>query len=310
MSAAEVLLAALAGACWLLAQHLEPPVPAWPTDDRPPAQLNGNYVYWDSARWQAVVVFPSEAQGATAAPPKIARVPFHNRFDPRVREKTNIQGKTFLYEYSAQNGAGAIDSVASWALVTPCGDPSFKISKQDGHSWQARIPAAPQVELPHLKELDCYATTFAEPAQTPGSPPAKFSVASAYKPGLTTASASHYPPFEVPADWPEPVMIQLTKLGDPRWADAHVPTIGPRFPPETSTASIAADFRDGIADLVRRGSIEAGSPFAIEAIATFSEIAETGDVRAFSIRSRPSEGLESEILNAAMISFDIAKRTP
>ncbi|MGH9559498.1 MAG: hypothetical protein ACRD30_09685 [Bryobacteraceae bacterium] len=254
----RTLLAALTIVWWLavpgigLAQTREPPVPIWPGGDQAPPNLNGYYVYWDSFGWQAVVVLTGDLQGTPGAPVKVVRVPFHNRFDIHLAASVTLSEGKYSYLYSVQNGGAAKDPVTSWSLVTPCED-QLTIAQQNSHCGKAGIPAAPQVLLPHIKKLACYATCFDDTPIVPGSPPTQLSISSVDLPGMVTFSAGNYPPFEVPRDWPDVIREQLSLLGALAWSNQQFPTIGPRFAPGTPTKAIVADFQESIKDLIAGG---------------------------------------------------------
>src|SRR5581483_6292878 len=193
----------LIGVGLMLAQNRNAPVPLWPQSDRIPSDLNGNYVFWDPRAWQIVVVLTGALRGEPNAAPEVVRVPFRNRFDPHISAAVSVQNELYVYKYAVQNGPAAKDSIKSWAIAVPCGDALLTVAGDHCGGSGARPPVAQtaeQVMLPHLKERGCHTTCFTEAPQSPGSFPDHFEIASSYKPGLTTASASNYPPFEVPRD--------------------------------------------------------------------------------------------------------------
>jgi len=292
----------------MLAQNPSIPVPLWPRDDRAPASLSGNYVFWDSAAWQIVVVLPGALQGQPDAPSRVVRIPFKNRFEPQISATVSKQDETYIYNYAVQNGPAARDPIQSWGLAAPCDDALLTVNGEHCGGSGVRPPqahTAQQVVLPHLKARGCYTRCFTEVPQAAGSPAARFQITSSYRPGLTTAAAANTPAFEVPKDWPDLLLEQLTKVGDPNWADMHVATIGPRFSANLPVNTIAADFRDSVNDLIQNGSLNPSSAFVSEARALFSRIAESGESGGGTISSRPGTKLEAEILQAAILSLGI-----
>ncbi len=290
-------------------RDLAPPVPIWPRDDRPPEPLNGHYVFWDPDKWQIVVVLTGGVRGAVGAPPEVTRVPFRNRFALHVAATVAADGQTYIYSYSAENGRDGKDPVTSWDFVTPCIDPDFRIDEANSHCTKTLMPTATQDLLPHVAEPACHATCFPDDAVRPGSGPAEITVRSRARPGLTTFSAGNYPPFDVPLDWPEVVLDQLTALGGLRWSNRHCATIGPRFPPGTLDRAIATDFLEGIDDLVGGGDLTAGSPVVAELRSDLSRIARDSASPSPAIHSRPGTELEAEMLRAAMLSLGLRSAT-
>jgi hypothetical protein len=82
--------------------------------------------------------------------------------------------------------------------------------------------------------------------------------------------------------------------------------LGPRFSPGTPPDSIAADFRDSLNDLLQNGTLKPGSAFVSEAQALFTRIAGNGESAGTIIRARPGTELETEILQAAILSLGVS----
>jgi len=164
---------------------------------------------------------------------------------------------------------------------------------------------AKQLELPAIKAPGCYAAcgSVGAPAKA-GDDVGEFQIVSSYKPGLTTAEASNYPPFQVPSTWPEVILTELTKLGDPAWSNWHTVTIGPRFDPGTPLADIASDFHDGLDRLIQTGRLSPKSKFVSELRVILTRAAQAGQSQGTAVPSTaPSTEMERELLDAVGASL-------
>ncbi len=279
------------------------PVPRWP--GRLPSELNDQYVFLDPSKDEIVVVLPGRLTGEPGAPPQIVRVPLRNRIAPELTSSVSRnQSGSYDYTYALQNGRGAIETVTTWSLVAPCEDATFQFTHQRWRCVRSRTAIAKQLELPAVQALGCYATCFADTPLRPAAVATSFRIVSAYKPGLTTASASHFPPFEARSNWPDVVLSQLSKLGDPAWSDKHMVTIAPRFAVDTPLSVIASDFHDGVDQLIRTRRLDIRSEFVSELQSIVSQIASTGRPQA-PPAAKPAAELEREILQAALISLEV-----
>lgn len=301
---ARVLVALLPGA--LAGQTAAPPVPLWPSDNRPPRNLQGNYVFLDQTASAIVVVIPGSLEGQPDRPAQIIRVPLHNRFDPEVTVSiSRVEPSGYRYLYSLANGRAATDPVKGWIVAASCNDPRSSIEAHPS-GWRCiriddRFASVRQFALPYLSP-GCALICFLDGQQPPDSPSDQFAVVSGLKPGLTTASAGNDPPFQASRDWPEVILEQLATLGNPAWSSRHIVTLGPRFGTDVSAAAIATDFLRGLAELVRTGRLASDSDFLRQLRAALAQAAQTGRVDATLIVN-PSTELEREIAEAVKLSL-------
>ena len=304
-----LLCAALFSQVTLTAQTPVPPVPLWPPDNKPPRDLQGNYVFWDQPAHEAVVVIPGALRGEPDRATEIVRVPFKNRLDPQVAVSVSrVDPDRYRYVYSLANGSAAKDPVTSWTIVVPSNDPQFGIEARTSgwHGGKGRLETARQYALPYIAALGHPLICSVDGQQTPGSASGQVTVVSGDKPGFVTVSASNYPPFQVPRDWPEVILYsQLVKLGDFAWSDIHRVTIGPRFGMDTPATAIAADFLEGLKELIRTGRLSGDSGFVRELQGTLTRAAQDGGKIASPIAAGPSTALEREILSAVRLTFGL-----
>lgn len=303
---AVALLGLVAFAQMLRAQGSAAPVPLWPQDDKPPRDLQGNYVYLNQPADQIVVVIPGVLRGEPDGSLEIVRVTFRNRFDPQVRVSIDqTESGRYRYLYAFSNGAAAKDAIKSWTIVTPCQDQPFGFEAFP-NGWtcgRTNSGLARQYALPRISGLACYADCFLKVPQPPRSSTTQIAFVSGEKPGLTTASAGgSYPPFEVQFDWPDVILSQLSRLGDYAWSQKHVVTLGPRFSRETPIPVIASDFLQGLNDLIRAGRLAADARLVRDLKTILAQIS-AGNTSQISIDASPFTELEGEILNAMRLSL-------
>lgn len=308
---ALVILAVLQGV--LAGQTAAPPVPLWPSDNRPPSDLQGNFVFLDQGANTIVVVIPGSLRGQPDGAPEIVRVLFNNRFDPEVLVSVGkAEPDRYRYAYSLANGRSAKDPVKGWSIAASCGDPRSSIeappigwhcTRIDDRFARVRQLALPYLLAPpYLSEPGCAVVCFLDGQQPPSSTIAQLTVVSGLKPGFTTASAENYPPYQVSQDWPEAVLEQVARLGGPAWSSKYTVAIGPRFGADFSASNIAADFLQGLAELVRTGRLANDSAFLRQLRAALAQAAQTGRVDTTQIAS-PSTDLEREIAEAVRLSL-------
>jgi hypothetical protein len=303
-------LAALSQALLWAQQGPTPQVQPWPQDNKPPQDLQGNYVFLNQPADQIVVVIPGTLRGQPDQPPEIVRMVFNNRFDPQVKVSlVQPEPHRYRYLYSFSNGRAAKDAVADWTIVAPCQDPQFAYDTPPAgwHCGKAPSGLARQFALPHISGLACHATCYMDSPHPPGSAASQVTLVSGHKPGLTTASAGGvYPPFPVQFDWPDVILSQLSNLGDAAWSKKHVVTVGPRFTQETPIPAMASDFLQGLNELIRTGRLADDSRFVRDLKTILTQISEDnrGQI-SYRIGSSPSTDLEGEILSAVRLSLGL-----
>jgi hypothetical protein len=297
----------------LAGQTAAPPVPLWPSDNRPPNDLQGKFVFLDQGTSTIVMVIPGSLRGQPDVATEIIRVPFKNQFDPQVSVSLgSAEPDRYRYAYSLANGKTAKDPVKDWSIVASCGDPRSSLdalpigwhcTRIDNPFAKARQLALPYLLAPpHLPEPGCAVACFLDGQQPPDSMGARLTVVSGLKPGFTTASAGNYPPYQVSQEWPEAVLEQVAKLDAAGWSNKHTVTLGPRFGADFSASNIVADFLQGLSELVRTGRLANDSNFLRQLRTALAQAAQTGGLDPAQI-ARPSTDLEREIAEAVKLSL-------
>jgi hypothetical protein len=292
----------------VLAVGLSAQPTAWPANNKPPSNLNGNYVYVDQGTSTIVIVVPGSLRGRPDQPEQTLRIPYRNRFDPHVTSSVSrVEIGRFLYGYSLSNGREAVDSVNSWKIATTCGG-AFEIVAQPGGWHCMRLEhaiAVRQYALSYVAGPVCPVQCFLDRKQAPGSPSDKLSVVSALKPGLTSVTAEDYTAFPVAQlseDLPDAVVTQVARLSNFARSAKDAITVGPRFGPEVSFQEIANDFLDGLGLLAQGGRLRGDSSFAKQLRAELERAATGGRFDGARLAS-PSTELEREITVAVRLSL-------
>lgn len=291
----------------LAGQSGVPPVPPWPSDNKPPSNLSGNYIFLDQAGSAIVVVIPGALRGEPDQPAEIIRLPFHNRFDPVVAVSiAKAEPDRYRYVYSLANGRAAKDSVASWKIAISCDDPQFSIDSRPigWHCTEIDGVGLRQFALPYVSGSTCAVVCFLDGQQAPNSASDQLTILSGARPGFTTASAENYPTFQVSQDWPEVIRYstQLTTLGGFAWSDRHTVTLGPRFGTDVGASAMATDFLQGLAELVRTRRLPSDSEFLRRLRAALTQAAQTGHLGNANF-GNVSTDFEREIIEAVKLSF-------
>jgi hypothetical protein len=307
-----IMVALLARA--VLAQPATPAVPPWPADNKPPNNLQGNYVFLDQAASTIVIVIPGSLRGQPDQPGEIIRVPYHNRFDPQVAVSiSQAEPGQYLYVYSLANGRLAADTVNSWKVAVTCGGESFRIDARPIGWHCGRLEhstAVHQYALPYIEGHVCPVQCFLDGQQPPDSASEQIAVVSGLRPGFTTASAEDYkgyPVMELSQELPDSVITQLAKLGDFARSSKPTITLGPRFGVDVTASQISADFSQGLNQLVRTGSLASDSGFVKQLRTALVQAAQTGRLDTTHLAD-PSTELEREITGAVKLS--LAPGTP
>jgi hypothetical protein len=283
------------------------PLPSWPSDNKPPGDLRGNFVFLDQAGSTIVVVIPGSLKGEPDQPAEIIRVPFHNRFDPQVAVSiAKAEPDRYRYVYSLANGKAAKDSVTSWKLAVSCADPQFSIDSRPigWHCTETDGVGLRQFALPYISESGCAVVCFLDGPQPPNSTNDQITILSGARPGFTTASAENYPAFQVSQDWPEVIRYsaQLTTLGGFAWSDKHTVTFGPRFGANSGVSAIATDFLQGLTELIRTHRLGIDSEFLRQLRAALTQAVQTGHMDTTHLASASTD-LERGIAEAIKLSL-------
>jgi hypothetical protein len=298
----------------LAGQSGAPPIPPWPSDNKPPRNPQGNYIFLDQTASTIVVVIPGALTGEPDQSAQIIRLPFHNRFDPEVSVSiAKTEPDRYRYVYSLANGKAAEDAVTSWKIALSCDDPQFSIDSRPigWHCTETHGAGLHQFALPYVSGSTCAVVCFLDGPQAPNSASARLTILSGVRPGFTTASAENYPTFQVPQDWPEVIRYssQLSTLGDFAWSDKHTVTLGPRFSAGVSASAMATDFLQGLAELVSSRRLAGDSEFLKQLRADLTQAAQTGHLGNATL-GNASTDLEREIAEAVKLSFGQAGAQP
>jgi len=291
----------------LAGQSGAPPIPPWPSDNKPPRNLQGSYVFLDQAASTIVVVIPGALTSEPDQSAQIIRLPFHNRFDPEVSVSiAKTEPDRYRYVYSLANGKEAKDSVTSWKIALSCDDSQFSIDSRPigWHCTQTQGAGLRQFALPYVSGSTCAVVCFLDGQQAPNSASDQLTILSGARPGFTTASAENYPTFQVSQDWPEVIRYstQLTTLGGFAWSDRHTVTLGPRFGTDVGASAMATDFLQGLAELVRTRRLPSDSEFLRRLRAALTQAAQTGHLGNANF-GNASTDFERGIIEAVKLSF-------
>lgn len=223
----------------------------------------------------------------------------------------------YRFSYSISNGANARRAIWSWALVVPAEDDSTVLKHPlwrptSPASLATNAPIAPQGAFPGGPELRRSAslgkfarwtTSMEEHPIRPGQSMTQFVVASAFRPGWTTAYASAGKGIELPFEMPAEIYQELAVLQRPENEQSAVLTIGPKFGPGTSIQWIAADWHLGVQKLIVNGALSGESPYVRELLFALEQAA-TGELQAPpAIRVKPAAGIEEKVHRAIALAL-------
>jgi hypothetical protein len=146
------------------------------------------------------------------------------------------------------------------------------------------------------------------PAIEPGECLGRFNIDSDHMPGFLLAGFSAFGTrFQPDRTWPEEVFDQMAYYEELTWFQKNVITIGPALPPATPRKEVAANFDQGLRELVQEGRLQPQSPFVKE-LSGIIETLLSKEVPSSGLRltAVPSSQEELGILRAAQLSLKIA----
>jgi hypothetical protein len=289
------------------------PVPIWPKDGDISQLPKGQYVFYDLHTVEYVVYYAPDSKDVQSVQPTVLRFGTHSLVDPEVSSAVTTTGDgRFHYTYKVENKAHARQSIRKISLP----DYSDSSPRGAGANWTAHVEphnerdlTTPTVSVSAIE----WTSNSASPSIAPGNAMQGLMVDSTSLPGFVNMtfrgdSKSNEYTSDVAASLPKEVRDQLARVMNPAWDSRNSMVIGPRFPKDTSPSTTAQNYSLGIQWLIRRGRLNADSPFVVQAQALFNEQLQAGDQTLLSSRSldfvkQAKPGLEEMIANALEIAL-------
>ena len=300
---------------------LTSPIPLWPVDGNIPRELDGKFVFLDAATGQLVIAVPENF-----GTPDFANAPGRRnvqRFDLNSLVQATVdvtvqetQNK-FRYAYRVNNSSRAKHPITNWHLALP----AFETG--DGASAPANWKASPMraqasiirtglgtnnatgVLLSFFKDDPRSVTDPFISAIHPGGALSGFEIASARKPGFTTAFVRGGQNVNLPSDLPSDLPPEVHQQAAPALAfefnSQPVLTLGPKFDLTTPNISIVQDFHLGLQRLVQHRLLDR-SPAVQEALSKLETYLKNGG-SPLQFNEKPAPGLETEILSGMKLSL-------
>jgi len=273
------------------------PVPFWQETANPSDVADG--VYYDLPHMEYVASYKG-AGGDTG--PTVLRFGSHRFTEPDITSGVTATSDGFLYTYTVSNDVSARQPIRAISLTVDPGSPT----RVAHPSWSGKQHPSIKTGLSPSASIDWTPAT-ADQAIAPGGSGAGFTVESTSSPGFVTVTFkgdSQSPEYDesAAATLPDPIRQQLSRVFANSSDLKTTLTIGPRFPRGASQAEVARNFLSGIQVLIRRGKLDAASPFTQSAVGVLSLQAGAGDAAVLSAADFPfaqaKPGLETTIANA------------
>ncbi len=269
-----------------------------------------------------VVRAPKEPGGDLSGEKEIVRVLLHNRLVPEVDvvDLGIMLSGDFRYSYQVCNDRSAKDPIEVFMFPVPIGQTHVCMRHEisDGPWGGPCGPGAGGREIgteqPFLPGTTVRMYTgWAGVVQPPNSPiePGEclggFVIESDYMPGFVKPSVrASVTRFQPDRSWPEQILDQLGDFEERSWFEKEVLTLGPAFPRDTPPSAIAANYQEGVRQLVQQGRLEATSAFTAELLANLEAFSKTTAAAAeVNVNSKPGNKLESDILKALRLSLPV-----
>jgi hypothetical protein len=308
-----------------------PRIPVWPPDGRHPAEFADQHVFFDEKTREIVVSIPSR--------------PGSNESDILERQQLSIgvcpsvslkAGKTmspdgkqilYFYSYTFANHRIAKQALGTITLGVPL--PGVSLSLAGPHDWGAEAwePTASILAGRLQEETEAWGKGQRERIQkmttrtqarwfaklsdftiAPGRSLSPFTIQTNARPGVLAAYfRGNVYPISTREEWDIKVSGQLATLNDDENDSVSMPLLGPKFPPETTSQTIAKDYLASIDRLVKEGKLSAESSFIREAVGKLTGLAAAapGVRRSPTVwRARPVLGLESELALGMQLSLE------
>ena len=258
------------------------PVPFWPQDGDTSHLPKGQYVFFDPHAGEVVVYYSPDSANASPAQSAILRFGTHSLVEPQVIFAVAPTGDgRFHYTYKVENGAHARQSIGKINIL----DYSDSSPQGAGANWTAHVEPNSERDLGtpavSASAIEWTANPTA-PSIAPGSAMQGLAIDSTSLPGFVSmafrgdSKSNEYTPDAVAA-LPKEVRDQLASVMNTAWDARSSIVIGPRFPKDASPSAIAQNYSFGMQWLIRRGKLDANSPFVQRAQALFTQQLQTGD---------------------------------
>jgi len=257
-------------------------VPLWPQNGDTSQPPKGQYVFYDPHSAEYVVYYAPEVAGGSSAQPTVLRFGTHSLVDPEVVFAVAPTGDgRFHYTYKVENGTHARQPIGRISIL----DYSDSSPQGAGAKWTAHVEPHKERDLgtPAVSASAIeWQSNSAAPSIAPGSAMQILTIDSTSLPGFVSmalrgdSKSNEYTPDAV-ASLPQEVRDQLARLLNTTSDARSSMVIGPRFPRDASPSAIAQNYSFGMQRLIRRGKLDANSPFVQKARALFNEQLQAGD---------------------------------
>ena len=266
------------------------PVPIWSSDGIISPEYQDKYVFFDVETGEAVLAYPANLgtpeYETSPGDRVIRRFALSRNVEPELSVTVEaINPLKYRYHYTVKNGSDSRNPIKSWNIVLP------RVALGD----VARIPERPEGWVSLTMNNRDYAMTDAEAdwvhsgatatfgsmadeAQvSAGREIAGFMLESQLKPGYTLAYfRSRNSPDRPNGDTlPLEVQEQLRSLMRLEFNSKSLPTLGPKYAPDTHEYTIVRDFRTAVTHFIRSGMLDADSPFVTDLMRSFNGYIQT-----------------------------------
>jgi hypothetical protein len=285
------------------------PVPLWPQDGNISQLPKGQFVFFDPHPAEYVVYYAPDSAGKAT----VLRFGTHSFVDPEATFAVAPGGDGhFRYTYKVGNGAHARQSIGKIDIL----DYSDSSPHLAGANWTAHVEPHKERDLgtPAVSASAIeWTSNPAAPSIAPGSNFQGLAIDSTSQPGFVSmvfrgdSRSTEYTP-EAAASMPKAARDQLATVMNTAWDARSSMVIGPRFAKGVSPSTIAQNYSVGIQWLIRRGKLDANSPFVQRAQALFDEQLQAGDQTLLNASSldftkQAKPGMEAAIANALETIF-------
>ena len=264
-------------------------LPLWPDDGVLTAELERYHVFVEYMTGDLVVSYPVNSSASSRA---VVRVRLPNKAEPTIaaRVKRGSDG-LFRYDYRIRNGANGADPITAWQLDVPTLAGAHLLAP---HAWTARtwsrlantdalFMPAPGSHYIHWELIQDSQPRPSDPVDDipPASSRSGFAVISPARPGLVKAYfTAGAPRYEAdPASFPAQVKAELTAALSMQRTGASALTVGPKFPPDLSTAVLLDDFIVQVQTLHRAHVLDETSSFTAGVLAAINKGRAGGSTR-------------------------------
>ncbi|MFB3906503.1 MAG: hypothetical protein ACE15E_23930 [Acidobacteriota bacterium] len=310
-----------------------PPLPVFPKDDILSSEQEKQYLFLDPDSGELVLSYPESlfGQGVSGQPGRrvTQRIMLAISTAPVLKATVSDSvGGELLYEYNLGNRTGALQPIAKFVLALDDLKSVIDTAITPGWGLDRFEPRSDREE----NRLDVMAITGTAEERADnrarylrtqlrwwvraeqgliqaGGAPVRFALTSSWKPGLITSYVQGLPykMMNVPP-LPEVVAKAIGAFNFVEKNSLSLPTIGPRFSPDTSQSAIATDFLDRLGLLIQKGHLSSNSTYLKELEPVLRELATPGEAGAGPPRrvgAAPENVLEEEIAVAVRVSLGI-----